>query len=95
MSDKLTPYAKLLTMSKELKDKALAPIRARRERKRGELEVVKLEEKVVTLDAEVTELCSKQELDFDAILRAKDNAALAQRKLDVLTKVMGELFPGK
>ena len=90
---KLTPYSKLLTMTKEAIDKSIAPVKARAAKKQAELEVLKLEEKVATLENEITEMCSKRELNFNGIIDKMDDLALAQRRKEQFEKVIVELFP--
>ena len=90
---KLTPYSKLLTMSKDAVNATLAPIRAKSQQKKAELEVLKLDEKISTLEQEITELCSKQELDYNLILDKIDTLELAQRRTKKFQQVISELFP--
>lgn len=90
---KLTPYKKLLTMAKEAVDTALAPVRARAAKKQAELETAKLDEKIATLESEITQECSKKDLDFEAIIRKMDDLALAERRKTQFEKITNELFP--
>ena len=90
---KLQPYSKLITMSKEAIDKTLAPVRARSQKKQAELEILKLEEQVAKLEQEITELCSKQELNYDAILDKIDTMELAKLRMSKFNEIMGDLFP--
>jgi hypothetical protein len=90
---KLTAYSKLITMSKVAVDKALAPVRARSQKKKAELEVLKLEEAVTKIEQEVTELCSNQELDFNKIIDKLDEQELAQRRREQFEEVIKQLFP--
>ena len=90
---KLTAYSKLIVMSKEAVDKTLAPVRARSQKKKAELEVLKLEEAVTKIEQEVTELCSKQELDFNKIIDKLDEQELAQRRREQFEEVIKQLFP--
>ncbi len=90
---KLTPYKKLLTMAKEAVDAALAPIRANSAKKQAELEVAKLEERVATLETELTELCSKKDLCFDRIIDKLDEIALAERRREQFNTIIAEMFP--
>jgi hypothetical protein len=90
---KLTPYKKLLTMAKEAVDISLAPVRARAARKQAELETAKLDEKIATLESEITQECSKKDLNFDTIIRKMDDLALAERRKAQFEKITNELFP--
>jgi hypothetical protein len=90
---KLTAYKKLLVMGKEAIDAALAPVRANSAKKKAELEVAKLEERVATLDTELTTLCSLQDINFDRIIDKLDEIALAERRMKQFTRIIEELFP--
>jgi hypothetical protein len=89
---KLPKYKDILKMSKEKIDAALAPIRAKQAQKQAELEVAKLEEKSLTLEAEVVELCVKNPIPFDKIINKQDEIALANRRKKQLANVVEELF---
>lgn len=91
---KLTPYSKLIVMSKEAVDKALAPVRAKTQKKKAELEVLKLDELIAKLDQAIIELCSKQELDYGSILDKCDELELAKLRQNKFNELIGELFPG-
>jgi hypothetical protein len=54
----LTPYEKVLTMTKELIDAALAPVRSNAAKKQAELEMAKLDERIATIESEINSLCS-------------------------------------
>ena len=90
---KLTPYKTLLTMGKEAIDNALAPVRSKSAKKKAELEIAKLEERVATLDSELSTICSKQELNFDSIINKLDEIALADRRRKQFNKILDEMFP--
>lgn len=90
---KLTPYRKSLTMAKEAVDTALAPVRARAAKKQAELETCKLEEKIATMESEITVLCSKQDINFHGIIDKMDELALAERRKAQFEKITAELFP--
>ncbi len=90
---KLTPYKKLLVLTKEVIDATLAPVRARAAKKQAELETAKLDEKIATLESEITQECSKKDLNFDNIIRKMDDLALAERRKAQFEKITNELFP--
>lgn len=92
---KLTPYEKLLKMGKDAINATLAPVRAKSAMKKGELEIVQLEEKVATLECELNELCSKTDIDFKAIRNKMDEIALVERQQKQMVKIIAELFPEK
>jgi hypothetical protein len=90
---KLTPYRKLLTMGREAVDATLAPVRAHSAKKKAELELAKLEERVATLDSELTTLCATKEIDFDKIIDKLDDIALVERRKKQFEKIIAEMFP--
>ena len=90
---KLTPYKQLLAMSKESIDKHLAPIRAHSAKKKAELEIAKLDEKLATLESELNDICSAHEINFDKVIEKLDDLALAERRKKQFVKIMEEMFP--
>jgi hypothetical protein len=48
---------------------------------------------MVTLEANIQELCAKKEIDFTALLKAMDDLALAERRKKQYEKILSELFP--
>jgi hypothetical protein len=90
---KLTPYKELLKMGKEAIAITLAPMRAHSAKKKAELEVAKLEERVATLHSELNQLCSESDLDFDKIIKKLDDIALVERRKKQFDKIIEEMFP--
>lgn len=90
---KLKPFKEIIAMTQELKDKALAPIRAKQVQSRAELEMSKLDERMVSLEAQIQELCTEKEIDFEALLKAMDELALTERRKKQYEKILAELFP--
>jgi hypothetical protein len=90
---KLKPLKELLAMSKEKLDEAMAPIRARQIKSKAELEMAKLDEKLISSESRVFELCSQKEINFDSIIAEMDLYALNERRKAQLGKIIEELFP--
>ena len=90
---KLTPYRKLLTMAKEAIDASLAPVRANAAKKQAELEMAKIDERIATLESEVTSICSQKDIDFDKIIDKLDDIALAERRKKQFKQIVSEMFP--
>jgi hypothetical protein len=90
---KLKPFADIIAMSKEKLSEALAPIRARKVKSQAELEMAKLDDELIRLEAEIQESCAKEEINFPALLDKLDKVALLERRKKQYTKVLGELFP--
>lgn len=90
---KLTPYKKLLIMGKEAVDACLAPVRANSAKKKAELEIAKLEERIATLDSDLNTFCSEKDINFDKVINKLDEIALAERRKKQFTKIIDEMFP--
>ena len=90
---KLKPLKELLSMSKEKLDEAMAPIRARQIKSKAELEVAKLDEKLISSETKIFEMCSKKEINFDSVISEMDSYALTERRKAQLEKIVAELFP--
>ena len=80
-------------MGKEAVDAALAPVRAHSAKKKAELEVAKIEERIATLQSELTVVCSDKDVNFDRIIDKLDDIALAERRKEQFAKIIGEMFP--
>ncbi len=90
---KLKPYKEVLKMAKEKVDESLAPVRSHRAKKQAELEIAKMDEKMASKEAEIHELCSEKELDFNKIINAQDEYALMERRKKQFEKIIDEMFP--
>jgi hypothetical protein len=89
----LTAYKKVLAMSKEQIDASLANARAATAQQKAILEMAKIDEAIATQEGTINELCSKKDLDFDAILNGLDEIDLATRRKAQFQKLVNELFP--
>ena len=90
---KLKPFQEILKMSKEKLDAALAPIRAHKVKTQAQLEMAKLDEKLVTLEAEIQEMCAQKEINFESLIKKLDEAAIIERRKRQYAKIVSELFP--
>lgn len=90
---KLKPFKEIIGMSKERLSEALAPIRARKVKSQAELEMAKLDDELIRLEADIQEMCSKEEINFPTLLDKLDKVALLERRKKQYGKVLGELFP--
>lgn len=89
----LKPFKEMLALTKEGVDKALAPIRARQVKSQAELKTLEIEEKKITLETKVQEMCTDKTIDFDGLLNRLDEIALLERRQKQYKKVVKELFP--
>jgi exonuclease VII large subunit len=90
---KLKPFKEILKMSKEKLDEAMAPIRAHKVKTQAQLEMAKLDEKLVTLEAGIQEMCALKEIDFDSLIKKLDEAAILERRKKQYDRIVRELFP--
>lgn len=90
---KLKPFAEIIAMSKEKLAEALAPVRARKVRSQAELEMAKLDDELIRLEAEVQEQCAKEDLSFPSLLDKLDKVALLERRKQQYAEVLSQLFP--
>lgn len=92
---KLKPFAEIIALSKEKLAESLAPIRARKVRSQAELEMAKLDDELVRLEADVQEQCAKEDIHFPNLLDKLDKVALLERRRSQYEEVLGQLFPEK
>jgi len=71
------------------------PFKLRKEKKQLESWILDYEEKVATLEADITDIKCEDELNVDKILDKVDDLELAQRRLKQGQELMNELFPDK
>lgn len=90
---KLLTYKEYLAMGKEKIAETLAPVRAMRAKKQAELKVAEMDEKIASQEANINELCTKEKLDFEAIIEAQDELALLVRKRSQFQQIVTEMFP--
>jgi len=87
------PFVEILAMTKEKIDEALAPIRAKTAKAKADLEMAKLEEKLVSQENKIHKLCAESELNFNQIADAIDEYELANRRKKQIEKIINDLFP--
>ena len=89
----LKPFAEIIALSKEKLAESLAPIRARKVKSQAELEMAKLDDELVRLEADVQEHCAKEEINFPSLLDKLDKVALLERRKAQYEQVLAQLFP--
>ena len=90
---KFKPFKEIIAMPKEALASSLAPIRARKVKSQAELEMAKLDDEIVRLEADIQEDCTKETIDFPKLLDRLDKTALLERRKKQYAKVLSELFP--
>ena len=92
---KLKPFAEIIALSKEKLAESLAPIRARKVRSQAELEMAKLDDELIRLEADIQEQCAKEDISFPSLLDKLDKVALLERRKAQYESVLAQLFPAK
>ena len=92
---KLKPFAEIIALSKEKLAESLAPIRARKVRSQAELEMAKLDDELIRLEADIQEQCAKEDINFPNLLDKLDKVALLERRKVQYEVVLAQLFPVK
>ena len=90
---KLKPFKEVIAMSKEKLNEALAPIRARKIKTQAEMKKSEIDEKIITLESEIQEMCTTVEINFDSLFDKLDKIGLLERRKKQYDKVLSELFP--
>lgn len=67
MAFQLKSFETLVSMTREKLDEAMLPLRVRAAKAKAEGEIIKIEEKLLSLETKINEACAKKELDFNAI----------------------------
>lgn len=93
MAFKMKSYKELVAFTKEKLDEALVPLRVRAAKAKAEGEVIKLEEKLISLETQINEQCAKKEIDFNRIGDLMDDYDLTERRLKQINELVTALFP--
>lgn len=93
MEFKLTPFVEILKMGKEQLDAVLAPVRARLAKSRFDGEIARLQEKLLTAQAKIPELCAEKEINVSKLMDQMDDIALTERRIEDIKVVRDQLFP--
>lgn len=91
----LTPYADLIKLSPEEREKKNSTAKINKQKQRGLLKVAELEEKITSLEETVISLCSQADLNFESIVDKQDELALALRRKEQFSNIINQLFPNE
>ncbi len=89
----LLPYKEVLAWSKDKIKEALVPIHAAQAKQQGQLESLKINEKIVSLEAEIQELQMQHPFPWDSFIDKMDALALLERRKGKFEQYIGQLFP--
>lgn len=92
MAFKLPKYEDIIKLSKELKDAALAPVRAKQARVRFDAAIANLEETLINAETKISELSAQNPLDVEKLVDAVDNRTLVERRIKATREVYDQLF---
>lgn len=90
---KLMSYKEALKMGKDKVREALVPVKVNRARKQAELEMCKLDEQIANKEAEISEECCAEEVNFARLIEKQDDLALLERRKAQYKKILDEMFP--
>lgn len=88
----LLKYKDALVLCKEKIKEAMAPLRAREMRKKGELEICKIDSDIADKEQKIQEYASTYPIDFDKLLNAIDDLDLIKRRKEQFENIIEELF---
>ena len=88
----LLKYKDVLILCKEKVKEAMAPLRAREMRKKGELEVCKIDSDIAEKEQKIQEYASEYPINFDKLIDALDELELTKRRKEQFEKIIGEMF---
>lgn len=88
----LLKYKDVLVLCKEKVKEAMAPLRAREMRKKGELEVCKIDSEIAEKEQKIQEYASEYPVNFEKLLDALDDLELIKRRKEQFEKIIEEMF---
>jgi hypothetical protein len=89
----LTAYKDILKLGKEKVQEAMAPMRAKEQRKRAELEMIQLESKICEIEQAIQEVCAAYPIDFEKLIKKIDEQALLERRKKQYGEIIEQMFP--
>ncbi len=93
MAFEIKPFKQLLTMTKQMVEEAMIPLRVRAAKAKADSKIIQLEEAMLGLESEINLLCAEKELDFDKIATKMDAYEMTDRRKSQVQKLIDSLFP--
>jgi hypothetical protein len=90
---KLTPYKKALKYGKEKMGELMVPVKVNKAKKQAELEMCKLDEQIATAQVAIHDECTKEAVDFPAIIALQDKLGLLARRREQYDSILEQMFP--
>ncbi len=88
----LLKYKDVLILCKDKIKEAMAPLRAREMRKKGELEICKIDSTIAEHEQKIQEYASEYPINFDKLIDAIDELELVKRRKEQFEKIIEEMF---
>ena len=89
---KLISFKAALAMTKQAIDDALIPIRVSQAKKQGEMEQLKIDEKLLSLQIELQQITVSSPINYDRLLDKIDEIDLLERRRKQFDDVISQLF---
>lgn len=89
----LKPYKDLLAMGKEKLQEMMALPRAMEMKSKAQHEISKLDVKMAEMEGKISDIAATYPVDFDKLIAAQDELALATRRRGQLVEIVGQMFP--
>lgn len=90
--EKLMSFKEALKATKAKIEEVMIPLKVKQNKAQGEIEKLKLDESIMTLEVEIRELTVTSPIDFGKLLDKVDEIELLQRRRTLFDRVMTELF---
>jgi len=91
----LMKYTEIMALAKDKMKEVMAPLRAREMKVKAELELAKLDSKIMEEEQKIQEIASEYPVDFDRMINALDRVDLTRRRKKQFTTIINEMFPEK
>lgn len=88
----LLKYKDVLILCKDKIKEAMAPLRAREMRKKGELEICKIDSDIAEKEQKIQEYAAEYPINFDKLLDSLDELELVKRRKEQFEKIIEEMF---
>ena len=88
----LPKYKDIMALAKDKVQEFMAPLRANEMKKKGELEICKIDGSIAEQEQKIQELCAEYPVNYDRIIDAIDELDLMNRRKEQFAKIIDELF---
>ncbi len=85
-------YEDILSMNTADRDTELVGVRVDRAKKKAELEIAELNEKIATMKAAINEACMQVDINFHDIIAKQDQLCVYERKHRQFNDIVSQMF---